>query len=227
MAKVFIGVGHGGKDPGAEANGLRESDVNLTMALAMQQALERHGVTVGISRTRDEDDRLVEEIRECNAFGPDLAVEVHNNAGGGDGFEVYINGRDPVARRLAERIEAEVKAIGQNSRGVKTSTRLGWVREVKAPAVLCEGFFLDSKDRVIADTAEKQRAFGVAYAKGVLKELGIPWKEEETAKKPTLTAEQAAAREAIRIRFHFDEMTMTYLDGYRFAGALYLRLAEK
>lgn len=169
--KVFIGVGHGGSDPGAVANGLRESDVNLTMALAMKQELERSGVTVGISRTKDENDRLAEEIKECNIFGPDLAVEIHNNAGGGDGFEVYINGRDSVARQLAERIEAEVRAIGQNSRGVKVSTRLGWVNQVKAPAVLCEGFFLDFSDRVIADTAEKQKRFGIAYAKAVL-EIG-------------------------------------------------------
>lgn len=173
MSKVFIGVGHGGSDPGACANGLRESDVNLTMALAMQAELERHGVTVGISRRKDENDRLTEEIRECNAFGPDLAVEVHNNAGGGDGFECYISGKSQTARQLAEKIEAAVKAIGQNSRGIKVSTSLGWVNQVKAPAVLCEGFFLDSEDRKIADTQAKQRAFGEAYARAVLQQLGI------------------------------------------------------
>lgn len=217
--RVFIGVGHGGSDPGAVANGLRESDVNLTMALAMKKELERHGVTVGISRARDENDRLAEEIRECNAFAPDLAVEVHNNAGGGDGFEVYVNGKDSVARRLAERIEEEVRAIGQNSRGVKVSTRLGWVNQVKSPAVLCEGFFLDSKDREIADTAEKQERFGIAYARGVLKQLGIAVKPQD---QPADTAD----RTAVKKRFGFDEVTMQYLDGYRFAAALYQRLAE-
>lgn len=177
MAKVFIGVGHGGKDSGAVAGGLRESDVNLTMALAMRDELRRHGVTVGISRTTDEDDRLSEEIQECNAFSPDLAVEVHNNSGGGDGFEVFLYPGSGQARRLAEAIEDEVKGIGQNSRGIKTSTALGWVREVKAPAVLCEGFFLDNAaDRLIADTAAKQRAFGAAYARGVLRVLGIAYR---------------------------------------------------
>lgn len=220
--KVFIGVGHGGSDPGAVANGLRESDVNLTMALAMKQELERSGVTVGISRTKDENDRLAEEIKECNIFGPDLAVEIHNNAGGGDGFEVYINGRDSVARQLAERIEAEVRAIGQNSRGVKVSTRLGWVNQVKAPAVLCEGFFLDSSDRVIADTAEKQKRFGIAYAKAVLGQLGVAVNSgEQEAETP-----QSPERKKTQERFHFDDATMRYLDGYRFASALYQRLAE-
>ena len=87
MAKVFIGVGHGGADPGAGSGIWREADINLTMALAMWDELERHGVTVGISRTKDENDILTEEISEANAFNPDVAVEVHNNAGGGDGWE--------------------------------------------------------------------------------------------------------------------------------------------
>ena len=221
MRKVFIGVGHGGSDSGACANGLRESDVNLEMALAMKAELERYGVTVGISRTRDENDRLAEEIRECNAFSPELAVEVHNNAGGGDGFECFVNGRDRTARQLAERIEAEVKGIGQNSRGVKVSTSLGWVNKVKAPAVLCEGFFLDSADRTIADTAVKQRRFGQAYARGVLKQLGIPVKEQEQ----TQPSAALADRKRVQERFGFDDVTMRYLDGYRFAAALYQRLA--
>ncbi len=222
MRKVFIGVGHGGSDPGACANGLRESDVNLVMALAMKAELERHGVTVGISRVKDENDRLAEEIRECNAFAPDLAVEVHNNAGGGDGFECYISGKNQTARQLAERIEAEVKLIGQNSRGVKVSTSLGWVNKVKAPAVLCEGFFLDSADRAIADTAEKQRRFGQAYARGVLGQLGISVKPRGQQTPPAAIADRRAVQE----RFGFDDSTMLYLDGYRFAAALYQRLAE-
>lgn len=216
MSKVFIGVGHGGSDPGAVGNGMRESDVNLEMALAMKAELERHGVTVGISRTRDENDRLAEEIRECNAFAPDLAVEVHNNSGGGDGFECFINGHDRTARQLAERIEEEVKQIGQNSRGVKVSTRLGWVNQVKAPAVLCEGFFLDSQDSAIADTAAKRKRFGQAYARGVLAQLGVQ----------TQQAAQSPEREKVRKRFSLDESTMRFLDTYRFAQALYQRLAE-
>lgn len=218
--RVFIGVGHGGSDPGACANGLRESEVNLTMALAMKTALERAGVAVGISRTRDENDRLAEEIRACNAFAPDLAVEVHNNAGGGDGFECFISGKNPIARQLAERIEREVKGIGQNSRGVKTSTTLGWVNKVSAPAVLCEGFFLDSPDRLIGDTAAKQRAFGEAYARAVLAQLGVP----EPAKPQPAPAVQAD-RKRVQERFSFDDSTMDFLDRHPVSAALYARLA--
>jgi len=184
MSKVFIGIGHGGSDPGAVANGLRESDVNLVMGCMMKVELERHGITVGISRIKDENDPLSEEIAECNAFAPDLAVECHNNAGGGDGFEVYhqTNGYATKSYNLACAIEKRVIAIGQNSRGVKirkngSTDYYGWLRQLTCPAVLCEGAFLDNKTDVqIIDTIPKQEAFGVAYAKGVLDYLGIAWK---------------------------------------------------
>ena len=181
MKKVFIGVGHGGADSGAVANGLREADVNLVMAHAMYDELRRHGVDVRLSRTKDEDDRLTEEIRECNAFGPDVAVEVHNNSGGGDGFEAFVYPGSSRARQLAGYIEDEVRLIGQNSRGVKESKSLGWVREVKAPAVLCEGFFLDSADAEPWRGVAAQRRFGEAYARGVLRMLGIAYKPKQAA----------------------------------------------
>ncbi len=183
MKKVFIGVGHGGADPGAVGQ-LVEKNVNLVEALACRDFLESHGVQVLMSRTGDENDPLTEEIRECNAFNPDLAVDLHNNAGGGDGFEVYHHFKGGTSLMLAQNIEAEVKAIGQNSRGCKTRMNssgrdyYGFIRETKCPAVICEGCFVDNATDVqIADTAEEQKAFGVAYAKGILKTLGIAVKE--------------------------------------------------
>lgn len=179
--RVFIGVGHGGSDPGAVSY-VREADANLVIALELKKALEAAGLTVGISRTQDENDPLAEEIREANAFKPDLAVEVHNNAGGGNGWEclVQTNGYAAQSRACASAIEAEVKAIGQQSRGLKTRLNsagkdyFGWLRQVNAPAVLLEGFFVDHKtDAADFDTKAEQEALGRAYARGVLKYLGI------------------------------------------------------
>lgn len=184
--RVFIGVGHGGKDPGA-LKYIKEADANLQMALGLKAELDRHGVTVGISRLKDEDDPLIEEIREANSFAPDVAVECHNNAGGGDGFEVYhqTNGYATKSIKLAQCIEARVVASGQKSRGVKTRLNgsgtdyFGWCRQVKAPAVLCEGFFVDNAtDSRDYNTAAKQQAFGRVYAWGVLDYLGIAIKPQ-------------------------------------------------
>ena len=179
MAKVYLGVGHGGSDPGA-VKYIKEADVNLQMALACKEYLEANGVEVKISRTTDKDKDLNARIDECNAYNPDLAVDIHNNAGGGDGFEVYHTIHGGTGKTLAENIEKEVKAIGQNSRGCKTKKRsdgtdyFGFIRWIYAPSIICEGVFVDNKaDAAQADTLAEQKAFGVAYAKGILKTLGI------------------------------------------------------
>lgn len=184
MAKVFLGVGHGGSDPGAVGY-IKEADVNLSMALACRDYLQAHGVEVKMSRTKDENDTLSEEIRECNAFNPDYAVDIHNNAGGGDGFEVIHTLNGGKGKILAQNIEAEVKAIGQNSRGLKTKANssgndyFGFIRSIKAPSVIVEGVFVDNAaDAAQADTQAEQAAFGVAYAKGILKTLNIPYQND-------------------------------------------------
>jgi len=184
--KVFLGVGHGGKDPGAVGNGFHESDLNLSIALACQAELVRHGVTVGMSRTKDENDDLIEEINECNAFNPDLALDIHNNAGGGDGAEAFYHHGGGTGKILAENILAEIVKLGQNSRGAKIRKNdngddwYGWIRMTNAPAVIVECAFIDNaKDIQIIDTAEEQKAMGIALAKGILKTLGIEYQEEK------------------------------------------------
>ena len=194
MSKVFLGVGHGGNDPGAVGY-IKEADVNLNMALACRDYLVQNGVEVMMSRTKDENDDLNEEIRECNAFNPDLAVDIHNNAGGGDGCEVYHSIFVGPGKTLAENINAELVAIGQNTRGVKTrkSTKgnydyYGFIRDTKASAAIVEGVFVDNAaDAAQADQLEEQKAFGVAIAKGILKTL------EETGKMTPATPEPAPA----------------------------------
>ena len=185
--KLFIGVGHGGSDPGAVGY-IREETVNLNMALACRDYLKDYDVDVRISRTKDENDPLIEEIRECNQFitkaSQGYAVDFHNNAGGGDGFEAYHSIGSTKGKALAKNIEAEIKAIGQNSRGVRTKANssgkdyFGFVRQTIAPAVIVECVFVDNKkDAAQADTLAEQRAFGEAVARGIIKTMGLKKKK--------------------------------------------------
>ena len=185
MIKAFLGIGHGGTDPGAIGiGGIREEDVNLNVGLACSGELSRHGVTVLMSRDKDEDDPLADVIREANAFKPDIAVDIHANAGGGDGFEAFYqtNVHKSKSLALAKNTEAEIIKIGQNSRGCKTKLNasgtdyFGFLRQVNAPAVLVECAFLDNANDVRQiDELHEQQAFGVAIAKGMLKTLGVAW----------------------------------------------------
>lgn len=178
---MFLGVGHGGVDCGAYANGAKEKDLNLAIAIACNEELVRHGVNVLMSRTKDENDTLTDEIRECNAYAPELAVDIHNNAGGGDGAETFCS-YTGMGKALAENILAEIITIGQNSRGAKIRKNeqgrdyYGFIRETVAPAVIVECAFIDNvNDFKIIDTAEEQKAMGKAIAKGILRTLGIAY----------------------------------------------------
>ena len=184
--KVFISAGHGGSDPGAVANNTKEKDLNLSIALACRDELVRHGVSVKMSREKDENDPLSEEIKECNAYGPDLAVSIHNNAGGGDGAEAFYHYGGGKSKTLAENILAEIEKVGQNSRGAKIRKNAngkdyyGFIRETSAPAVIVECAFVDNASdlKILATESDRQNV-GQAIAKGILKTLGVEIQSEK------------------------------------------------
>lgn len=178
--KVFLGVGHGGSDPGAVANNVKEKDLNLSIAKACRDELLKHGVEVKMSRAKDENDTLSEEIKECNAFAPDLAVDIHNNAGGGDGAEAFYHYGGGKSKTLAENILSEVVKVGQNTRGAKIRKNsngkdyYGFIRETSCPAVIVECAFVDNaSDLKILATESDRAKVGQAIAKGILKTLGV------------------------------------------------------
>lgn len=181
--RVFLGVGHGGSDPGAVANGLKESQINLNVALEVDTILKAHNVVTQLSRYKEENDDLAEEIREANAFKPDVAVDIHVNAGGGDGFEVFHSIKGGVGKTLALNIEKEVKAIGQNSRGLKTKKNssgtdyFGFIRSIQSPSIIVEMAFIDNiNDIKDFDELHEQKKYALALAKGILSTLGISYK---------------------------------------------------
>lgn len=179
MYRVFIGVGHGGSDPGAVGY-QTEKTINLVQALACRDLLIEYGVTVLISRDNDTNCDLTKRIKMCNEFNPDIAIDIHNNAGGGDGAEFYYHYKGGMGKTLAHNMEMEIIKIGQNSRGIKTRLNdkntdyFAFIRETSAPAVIAEGCFVDNQtDIQICDTIPEQQEFGKAYARAILQTLGV------------------------------------------------------
>lgn len=183
--KVFIGVGHGGSDPGA-VKYIVEKEYTLKVAFALAETLSKYGVDYKLSRTQDIDTDMNSKVAMCNAYKPDLVVDIHFNAGGGTGFEVYRYSGGGTSLTLANNINAEVKKI-MSSRGVKT--RLGdggrdyfaIIRDTDAPAVLCEGGFVDTQSDADFIKANYKK-LAEAYAAGILKTLGISTSQTATTK---------------------------------------------
>lgn len=201
MTTVYLSAGHGGSDPGAVAFGLKEKDINLNVLLACKDELEKHGVKVVTSRTRDENDPVAEEVKEANASGATLAVSFHANAGKGHGFEGYYYHTNNNAKRLVEIATKHIAALGQEAHGnpVKSGDHLYFLRNTKMTAALFESFFVDSDDRFIGDTATEQRAFGIAYSKAILEYLGIAYNSTNNPPQPSKPTPKPQKEEKLKV----------------------------
>ena len=105
---IMIDAGHGGKDPGAVANGVEEKDINLRMAKILGRSLQEQGFEVHFTRTTDKFIPLEERTAMANAKNADLFISLHCNAlkdASVRGLEVYyLNlATDAQAVRVAAR----------------------------------------------------------------------------------------------------------------------------
>ena len=177
--RIYINPGHSNVDPGAVGYA-RERDLNVKTAKFMNEYLLANYDCQ--TKVTDGSVNSVSTVAaEANAWGADLLVSIHNNAGGGDGYEalVYSEKRVP----LGEVFEKHVKAIGQNSRGVKLRPNLGVLRLSNMPAILNEGAFVDNKKDIEDwnDDAELKK-LGEAYAKAAAEFLALTKKITEPVK---------------------------------------------
>jgi len=198
MAKrVYVGIGHGGYDSGAVGNGFKEKDLTLSIGKYCNERLKQYGIETKISRTTDCDSSIKSKVAASNAFKANVCMDIHINAGGGDGSEVYYSHVSPNGKKLAQSIVDATLAIRQNTRGIKVrldkdgTDYYGMIRETDAPAVLVECAFIDNAtDIQIINTEAKRKVFGYAIADGVAKYLGV---KMPSTSKPTTPSKPTTA----------------------------------
>jgi len=113
--QVVLDPGHGGFDPGAVQNGIRESDVNLDVALRTRAYLERAGIDVVLTREFDYYVPFVVRGELALNSNAALFVSIHHNSGRAPlisqpGTEVYYQQLDAKSRRLAGLLWEDVTA---------------------------------------------------------------------------------------------------------------------
>lgn len=186
MYKLFLDFGHGGSDTGAISNGLIEKNINLVTGLECKKVLAANGVKVATSRLDDRYVGLKERAEMANAWGADYFISIHYNSGGGDGVEVIHSIIGGKGEKLAKAVVNSInKVVGQNLRAKSTYSKSGVdgrdyyavIRETNMDAIIIECGFIDSPDRILFDTSQKQQMMGAAIAYGILDYLGITIKE--------------------------------------------------
>jgi N-acetylmuramoyl-L-alanine amidase len=178
--KVCLDPGHGGSDPGALGNGLRETDINLDVVLRLRDfmVLDSQDPTRGghwdllLTRSSDVDVSLGQRTSAANAFGADSFVSVHMNAfssASANGTETFsfTGTQSGASGRLRGEVHSEaLRAWNRTDRGVKTANFFV-LRNTNMPAILLEGGFLTNAGdaAVMADPARREDlALGVLFA---------------------------------------------------------------
>jgi hypothetical protein len=151
MSQLFaIDCGHGtSPDTGASAL-LFEDAVVAEVGAALKTEFEQRGQRVIMCRPKVANsvtDSLNRRVHVSNQGGADLYISLHCNAFKRTdkpmGVEVFAIGTK--GREVAARVERNLAAQGQKSRGVKNGDHLFVLKYTQAPAILVELFFLDSE----------------------------------------------------------------------------------
>ena len=173
--KVYINPGHCDKDPGAV-----KYETERRLNVAVSKHMNDYLLANYECETRMNPGTmggLYDICADANVWGASLFVSNHFNAGGGDGYEALVHNDGRVA--LGRIFEKHVKAIGQNSRGVKLRPNLVVLKGTNMPAVLNEGAFVDNWADIQDwnDDAEL-KALGIAYAKAAAEYLKLAEKPQ-------------------------------------------------
>lgn len=149
MIKILLDPGHGGRDPGAVYQGLKEKDLTLAIAMKLKRLLEKdfQNLQVKLTREKDETLSLLERTKLANRWHADLLVSIHINAGKGKGFESFIyHGQYPHktnTMRLRNMIHTSIiDTTGFRDRG-KKEANFHILRESSMAAILTENGFID------------------------------------------------------------------------------------
>ena len=186
--KISVCIGHGKSqsgqyDSGAVASGYQEFKLARAIGKYLKQELGKYNCTVDLINY-DGDKNLAERIKYVNSKGYDLNMELHLNAGGGTGPEVYYKHNSKQGKALATAISKSIATnLGLKDRGAKTKLvsgqdYFGCVREIKCMSFLIETVFIDTKgdrDKVIYASGQEQCAKAIATA--VAKYYGLGRKE--------------------------------------------------
>lgn len=183
--KIAIDAGHGGFDFGAVAGSANEKTVNLTFALNVRNLLiSKYGLNpANIYMTRTTDTLLAGDkvndlqLRTLNMinFHPDLSLCIHQNDGGGEGFETYYF--QPYSQGLAASVQANLAQAYNNcgfahtDRGFKFCSENAYYscREPQFPSILTECGFIDNpQDRSFITGSAGTNAICGALAKSAV-----------------------------------------------------------
>lgn len=227
LKKICTAGGHSKAAPGAKSY-LNEYVEDRKVNRALQAALKAYGYTTkdASNEKRTQGAELAEEVRICNAFGADLFAAVHFNASKKTskkmGVEVFYYSGSATGKKYAAAVAKELAALlGLPNRGAKASKSLYVLRKTKAPAILVEVCFVDSKADAAAYKAVGAAKVGQAIAAAIHKTNGGKVAATKAPAKANKTASKATTAKASTSKSYKVKITASALNVRAGAGTKY------
>lgn len=190
---VVLDAGHGGHDPGASGNGLREKDIALKATLQLGKILASYGIDVRYTRTTDVYLKLAERTAIANKHNAYVFISMHCNAvpkgRKASGLEYYIMAppSDKDAMQLAVTENREISSGEDTGAATERSDKktqlllkiLGDMQQndkINESTSLCEVLHANAKSSGLPMRAVRQAPFFVlrgAAMPAVLVEMGF------------------------------------------------------
>ncbi len=170
---ILVDAGHGGRDPGAVANGVREKDIVLPISLILGQSLQSMGYTVYYTRTNDVEIDLEPRVALAERVNADVFVSIHANSlaslnSAVNGVETFHARGSTLGRELASYVQSQIIAsTGANDRNAKAAGFYVLAR-TSMPAILVEtGFVTNPREAANLSDPNYQKRMAEAIAKGI------------------------------------------------------------
>jgi N-acetylmuramoyl-L-alanine amidase len=188
---IVIDPGHGGDDPGAVSNNIKEKEYTLLISTYLYNRFKDLKVPVKLTRETDITLSPKERTAKVQSFfgnGKDvIVISNHLNAGGGDGAEIIyaLRNNNTLARKVLEEIEKE----GQNARKYyqlrlpSNPIKDYYFMHRDTPnneTIIVEYGFVDSPKDDVSQIKNNYKKYAEAVIKAVCDYKGIKYKSNNT-----------------------------------------------
>ncbi len=177
-----IDSGHGGKDDGAQREGVKEDAINLAIAKEVRAQLTAQGANVIMTREEDYDladedvdNRKREDMRRrveiINCGLADAFISIHLNAytsANVQGAQVFYQGDQRESEKLAKKIQQRLGQVCQSERSAKAGDYY-ILEKPSVVGVLVEcGFLSNAQEREKLQQEEYQKQLAQAIVEGMI-----------------------------------------------------------
>lgn len=186
---IVVDAGHGGRDDGCTGvSGVKESEINLSIAKMLKADLETLGIKVVMTRcdgnglykanaTNFKKSDMSERMKIIDDANADMVISIHQNSYSDSsqrGAQAFYQENDEESKDFASCIQSQL--LGQLPSARKECNKGDYyiLKESKRPAILVEcGYLSNIEEESLLQSDDYQQKVAYAIMCGVVKYFGL------------------------------------------------------